>query len=92
MKMQQSSFRHSTTEYDDINQSTVRATENGAYPHLTKRTSMVQSSMSPNPLPPLPNKSPSTRSIPTVPSSRQISDTAFLEKVLPVLDKVKFRR
>lgn len=52
---------------------------------------MIQQPVVSNPLPPLPNKSPSTRSISTVASSRQqqqANDTAFLEMILPMLDRV----
>lgn len=88
--MQNTGFRHSTSEYEDVNQSTVRAAEIGAYPRSNKRSSMVQQPVVSNPLPPLPNKSPSSRSISTVASSRKYSnnDTAFLEMVLPMLDRV----
>jgi hypothetical protein len=89
--MQNTGFRHSTSEYEDVNQSTVRAAEIGAYPRSNKRSSMVQQPVVTNPLPPLPNKSPSSRSISTV-ASRNFSnnDTAFLEMILPMLDKVRF--
>ncbi|CAO3651623.1 unnamed protein product [Mucor hiemalis] len=90
-KMQNTGFRHSTSEYEDVNQSTVRAAEIGAYPRSNKRSSMVQQPVVSNPLPPLPNKSPSSRSISTVASSRKYSnnDTAFLEMVLPMLDRLQ---
>lgn len=89
-KLQNTGFRHSTSEYEDVNQSTVRAAEIGAYPRSNKRSSMIQQPVVSNPLPPLPNKSPSSRSISTVASSRQQhNDTAFLEMILPMLDKVR---
>ncbi|CAO3648818.1 unnamed protein product [Mucor fragilis] len=91
-KLQQTGFRHSTSEYEDVNQSTVRAAEIGAYPRSNKRSSMIQQPVVSNPLPPLPNKSPSTRSISTVASSRQqqqANDTAFLEMILPMLDRLQ---
>ena len=88
--MQNTGFRHSTSDYEDVGQSTVRAAEIGAYPRSNKRSSMVQQPVVTNPLPPLPNKSPSSRSISTVASSRTLNhgDTAFLEMILPMLDKV----
>ena len=69
----------------------MRAAEIGAYPRSNKRSSMIQQPVVSNPLPPLPNKSPSSRSISTVASSRQQqhNDTAFLEMILPMLDKVR---
>lgn len=92
--MQNTGFRHSTSEYEDVNQSTVRAAEIGAYPRSNKRSSMVQQPVVSNPLPPLPNKSPSSRSISTVASSRKLNnssnDTAFLEMILPMLDRVSY--
>lgn len=91
--MQNTGFRHSTSEHEDVNQSTVRAAEIGAYPRSNKRSSMVQQPVVSNPLPPLPNKSPSSRSISTVASSRKYSinnDTAFLEMILPMLDRVSY--
>lgn len=88
--MMNTGFRHSTSEYEDVNQSTVRANEIGAYPRSNKRSSMIQQPVVANPLPPLPNKSPSSRSISTVASkSCNNNDTAFLEMILPMLDKVK---
>lgn len=88
--MQNTGFRHSTSEYEDVNQSTVRATEIGAYPRSNKRSSMIQQPVVGNPLPPLPNKSPSSRSISTVASkSFNNNDTAFLEMILPMIDKVR---
>ncbi|GAA5808907.1 hypothetical protein MFLAVUS_002306 [Mucor flavus] len=89
-KMMNTGFRHSTSEYEDINQSTVRANEIGAYPRSNKRSSMIQQPVVANPLPPLPNKSPSSRSISTVASkSYNNNDTAFLEMILPMLDKLQ---
>lgn len=83
-------FRHSTSEYEDMNNSTVRANEIGANPRSNKRSSMIQQPVVSNPLPPLPNKFPSSRSISTVASkSLNNNDTAFLEMILPMLDKVK---
>jgi serine/threonine-protein kinase 24/25/MST4 len=69
----------------------VRATEIGAYPRSNKRSSMIQQPVVSNPLPPLPNKSPSSRSISTVASTRQQqhNDTVFLEMILPLLDRVR---
>lgn len=99
--MQNTGFRHSTSEYEDLGQNTVRAAEIGAaYPRSNKRSSMIHqqqptATVVSNPLPPLPpNKSPSTRSISTVASVRNSSainmnqDTLFLEMILPMLDKV----
>jgi serine/threonine-protein kinase 24/25/MST4 len=90
--MQNTGFRHSTSEYEDVNQSTVRAAEIGAYPRSNKRSSMIQQPVVSNPLPPLPNKFSSTRSINTVASIRNSAvvnnDTLFLEMLLPMLDKV----
>jgi serine/threonine-protein kinase 24/25/MST4 len=95
--MQNTGFRHSTSEYEDVNQSTVRATEIGAYLPSNKRSSMIQQPLTngSNPLPPLPpNRSPSTRSISTVASVRNNNimmnneNTLFLEMLLPMLDKV----
>jgi hypothetical protein len=84
--MQNTGFRHSTSEYEDMNQSTVRATEIGAYPRNNKRSSMIQTSTTSHHLPPLPSKSPSSRSISTTASRH---DTAFLEMMLPMIEKVK---
>lgn len=91
--MQNTGFRHSTSEYEDVNQSTVRATEIGANLRSSKRSSMIQQPVVASPLPPLPNKSPSSRSISTV-ASRNFNnnDTAFLEMILPMIDKVRYTK
>ncbi|KAI9475561.1 MAG: kinase-like domain-containing protein [Benjaminiella poitrasii] len=90
--MQNTGFRHSASEYEDLNQSTVRAVASeapGLYSRSNKRSSMVQQPNS-NPLPPLPNKSPSSRSISTMASSRQYyNDTTFLETILPLLNNLQ---
>lgn len=90
-KLQDTSLRHSASEYEDVDQSTVRATEIGAYPRSNKRSSAIQQPAVSNPLPPLPNKSPSSMSISSVVSSRQMNtnDTAFLEMILPMLDNLQ---
>ncbi|KAI7898082.1 kinase-like domain-containing protein [Cokeromyces recurvatus] len=89
--MQNTGLRYSSaSEYEDFNQNTVRATSETEHylRSSSKRNSMIQSMGNNNPLPPLPNKSPSTRSVNTVVSSRQY-DTAFLETILPLLNNLQ---
>ncbi|KAI8068143.1 kinase-like domain-containing protein [Gilbertella persicaria] len=91
-KMQQTGFRQSTSEYEDVNQNTVRATEMAAVysrsNSSSKRNSLAQPGS--NPLPPLPNKSPSSRSVSTVGSSKYHTETnVFLESILPLLDQLQ---
>ncbi|KAI9276297.1 kinase-like domain-containing protein [Sporodiniella umbellata] len=89
-KIQNMNIRHSTSEYEDTNQSTVRAAELGAYARSTKRSSMIQRSTSSSPLPQIPSKSPSSRSVSTVGSVKMSSEsTLLLDSILPVIEKLQ---
>ncbi|CAO3673626.1 unnamed protein product [Rhizopus stolonifer] len=89
-KIQNMNLRHSTSEYEDTSQSTVRAAEMGIYARSAKRSSMVQQSTSSSPLPQVPNKSPSSRSISTIGSVKLSSEsTLVLEAILPVIEKLQ---
>ncbi|KAI8986313.1 kinase-like domain-containing protein [Pilobolus umbonatus] len=82
-KMQNSSFRHSTSDYDDINQSTVRRCEIGI-PSRPPKHSLIHSSS--HNISSLASKSPSSRSI-SLSASKY--DSEFLEVILPMLDKIQ---
>lgn len=61
----------------------------GIYARSAKRSSMVQQSASSSPLPQVPNKSPSSRSISTIGSVKLSNEsTLVLEAILPVIEKV----
>ncbi|KAI8365521.1 hypothetical protein BD560DRAFT_158569 [Blakeslea trispora] len=90
-KMQSTQLRHTSGEFDDNNQNTARATElNAIYARnndsSSKRSSLAQPCT--NPLPPLPNKSPSSRSVSTVSSLKYQNESTLLESILPLLDQV----
>ncbi|KAI8336443.1 kinase-like domain-containing protein [Choanephora cucurbitarum] len=91
-KMQSTQIRHNSSDYDDASQNTIRANEpNGIYSrnsdNSSKRSSLAPSCT--NPLPPLPNKSPSSRSVSTVSSVRHQGDNSLLESILPLLDQLQ---
>ncbi|KAI8637616.1 kinase-like domain-containing protein [Parasitella parasitica] len=80
-QLQKTSFRNSMTEYDH---DTVRKAEFGGFAEQNKRSSMIQNIAS-NVLPSTSNRFSSTRSVNTVASSRQYSDTPILELISPLL-------
>ncbi|PHZ16741.1 uncharacterized protein RHIMIDRAFT_65484 [Rhizopus microsporus ATCC 52813] len=93
MLMAKSSYtdaRRSIGEFDDTSQNTVRAADSSANNRASNRTSLIQKAMNFNPLPQLPSKSMSSRSISTIASVKTNNgDTQILETILPILDKLQ---
>lgn len=81
--------RRGLGEFEDTSQNTVRAADSSANNRASNRTSLIQKAMNFSPLPQLPSKSMSSRSISTIASAKTNNgDAQILETILPILDKV----
>ncbi|CEJ04556.1 Putative STE/STE20/YSK protein kinase [Rhizopus microsporus] len=82
--------RRGLGEFEDTSQNTVRAADSSANNRASNRTSLIQKAMNFSPLPQLPSKSMSSRSISTIASAKTNNgDAQILETILPILDKLQ---